>query len=214
MPKLRTAVHVGLVVAVAGVALGCVAVTYLGCYQRTKADHLLRDLYQMKLNIATYEAAHDLAARYGGHAVGACTREKCRFDILIRNGIYEWLRLARPKTLAVGIFVKDNRVDEKSFAVVCSPSKADQFPLGYGVSITDDSCYPCFQGQNPFLAKQNGVDPFNPEQLIVELTGASTLEQRRAAYALDLSCLSEFGDGARLDKTAPLIWQVIQKGSN
>src|SRR5439155_16120870 len=96
------------------------------------------------------------------------------------------------------------------FGLVCFPSHIEEYPLGTGVSVSDQFCFPCFEGQRPFMAKQNGVDPGHPWQIVVELTGNSTPEQRRAAYALDLGSLSELGGCPSPDKTAPAIWREIE----
>ncbi len=105
--------------------------------------------------------------------------------------------------------MKDDRLQLISIGLICSPSNPHEYPLGFGVHITDESCYPCYEGQKAFLAKPNGPDSAHTQQIIVQLTGASTLEQRRAAYRLTLDCLSEFGDCPQLDKVAPDVWQEI-----
>jgi len=207
---MKLAVWVVAIAVVATVVAGA-ATDLLGHYQRSKADHLLRDLYQIKADSTTYQTARDLAVRYGGYSVGVCTKDNCRLDIVLSNSVYSRLRLARPKEFRVTLFVKDDRVKRISFGLLCSPLHVDQYPLGVGVSVTDESCYPCYEGQKPFLAKQNGVDANHPMQIIVEVTGNSNLDQRRAAYALDLGCLSELGDCPAPDKVAPVIWQEIAK---
>ena len=198
---------------VAVLLLGSLAavVFVVGQRQRSKAERLLNDLYRMKSGTASFAAARGFVTQYGGYSVGPCTKEKCRFDIVVSNEIYYKLRLARPKELAVTLRIEDDRLSSISFGLLCTPSDPDRYPLGYGVHIDDDSCYPCYEGQKAFMAKRNGTDSAHTEQILVQLTSASTLEQRRAAYGLDLDCLSELGDCPQLDKVAPAVWQEIER---
>ncbi len=200
-----------VIIAIVAIAVTAWAASLVGRSQSSQAGRLLHDLYQMKPDSTTYEAARDLTIRYGGHSVGECTKEACQFDITISNEAYSKLGLARPKQFSATLLVKDGRVKRISFSIVCSPSHIDQNPFGIGVSVTDESCFPCYEGQRSFLAKANGVDSDRPMQIIIEVTRASTLEQRKAAYALDLVCLSELGECPRLDKVAPAAWQEIRQ---
>ena len=209
MSKVR--IRLLLLAVVIAVAL-CGIFVFVARYPRSRAERLLADISGLSLNRTTFEEARSVTTAYGGHNVGPCTREKCRYDITVSNRILYWLGLSKLKQFGVTLVIEDNRVDRISFAITCSPVSLDQYPLGTGVSVKDEACYPCFEGQRPFLAKQNGVDPMRPAQIIVELTGASTQLQRRAAYALDLSCLSDLGDCPRPEKVTPTIWRDIRSG--
>lgn len=162
-------------------------------YSRHQAEALLTVIRGLDLRTSDLKIAQSLSSRFGGHAVGECNVQTCRIDIEMPNTPLYQLHLARRTALGVTFFIRDDRVAQADVGLVCVPPRIEDNGFGVGVSVSQRSCYPCYEGQKTYFAKMNGTDPKRPSQIIVILSAASTSQQRMRAYDINLGCLSKLG---------------------
>jgi len=203
-------------------SLTCVVIGLSAFANRRKAKHLLAEMQDPRWTSATFEDARNLSEKYGGHAVGhglsaplspedypanfVCNKNGCRFSVEIPNTPLFQLHLAPRTALSADLQVEKDRVTRVAVGL-SSLRKEKGEELELVVLATDEFCYPCYDGQQPysthFVWDYRSQRPFG---LIIQLTPASTPAQRQSAYGLNLTCLTKFGGCTDARALSPELW--------
>jgi hypothetical protein len=218
----KTRLAKSILVLILMLSLVCVVIGLWAFVNRRKAKHLLAEVQDPRWALATFEDARNLSEKYGGHAVGhgldspltpedypanfGCNKSRCRFSIAISNTPLFQLHLAPRTELFADLQVEGNRVTRIAVGLMSlNKEKGEDFELA--VDVSDEFCYPCYDGQQPYSTRfgwdYRSQRPFG---LMVRLTPASTPAQRHSAYDLNLACLTRFGGCKDARALSPELW--------
>jgi len=160
---------------------------------RNRAQAFLSDVVKLELGKATFAEAQQLALKHGGIPANdglRCSSESCVFRFVFENKPLTSARLVPYTRFSSMVSVKNGLVVERDILYERQPNRSD--PFAY--SLTDNSLSSDNQWWQHF--RQTGLWRLNvdergvPRLLQVSLGPSSTADQRKRAYALDLSCLS------------------------
>jgi hypothetical protein len=184
---------------------------------------LLAEVQDQRWATATFEDARNLSGKYGGHAVGhglnapltpadypdGCNKARSRFNIEVSNTPLFQLHLAPRTGFFASLAVESNRVTRVAVGLM-SQGKAKEEDIELIVDVADEFCYPCYEGQQPYL-RHFSWDHNCPSGLMIQLTSASTPAQRHSAYDLNLACLTKLGGCKDSRSFSPELWDLTEE---
>lgn len=166
-------------------------------HRRKTARAFLTEAAALQLRVATLAQVEQLANRYGGHVEpSSCTSEGCAYFFSFDNGWLHRLRLAPYTRLTCTLGVADGVV---VFRRVFLTSGNSAF---YGAFIEERPSLTAGLREPFDLSRQWSGAPW---RVYVNLTPAATLEQHRAAYNLNLDCLSRVGGCENAQRLLPSV---------
>lgn len=165
--------------------------------QRDRAEAFLREFTKLELGKSTFADAQQIAAEYHGIPwyTGPddmrCTPQRCELRFVFENKPLTSFRLARYVELIGVVSVKDGIVAGRE--LIYASETGNYNPLQYDVveepPLQAEGKPQHFQEIG--LARLNVDDKGIPSTVRVRLGVTSSPEQRKRAYALDLSCLAK-----------------------
>lgn len=167
--------------------------------QPSRAQAFLNDFTKLEVGKSTFEKAESLAQKHGGQVEpgsGPCTYEACVFRFVFENKPLTSTHLVPYIGLIGTIVVKDGVVARRYINYFRHAKR----PFAYNVmeALLPPSDTPEGRGMRMMIGlSRMNVDPEGiPSAVSISMESPSSADQRRRAYALDVSCLSRlFGCG-------------------
>jgi hypothetical protein len=165
--------------------------------QPSRAQAFLNDFTKLEVGKSTFEKAESLAEKHGGQAepgTGTCTYEACVLRFVFENKPLTSTHLVPYIGLIGTIVVKDGVVVRRYINYF----RYARRPLAYNVMevLLPPSNTPEGRGMKMMIGfTRMNVDPEGiPSDVSIGMDPSSSAQQRRRAYALDVSCLSRLFD--------------------
>ena len=182
------------------ILVGLIVIGFLGVsvciaiHQRDRAQAFLRDLTNLRLGDSTFTDAQRLAEEYKGKPWGissqdtTCSAQHCNFKFSFDNRPLSYLPWVRRVALGAGISVTDGHVVGRE--VDYERDTHSYYEFVYIVQESTQHKDPHQYGVKKFKLDAQGT----PHVIEVTLGPTSAPEDRKRAYALDLSCLARLHD--------------------
>jgi hypothetical protein len=199
----------GLRILLVGIASLLFVVGAVGIYShqlRRSAERIVRTSYEFsKRDYAP--TLDDLRQQFGSELKqpDQCTASGCKYEVTLSNRALARLHLFPYSALSSSFWVKDNSVQENDLSLWTS-NREGRMILAYVDTKYCESC--------------NGFDVVPCEGDLASVASASVsigsgphLEQKRAAFAFNASCLTSLRGCSSVADLAPAIWRGTTTGA-
>lgn len=184
-----------IAVALIGLSMFVVIAWRLTLPQQSGAEAFLRDVTKLEIGQSTFEETKEIARRHGGvpwwenNDSMLCTWDDCAFRFVFENKPLTSTRLVAYVRLVGTLTVKNGVLVGRDIQYTRRPRKAELFTY----NVTESSLPTSERAQRRgmtglwrMIVDKKGI----PSVISIYLQPSSGADQRRRAYALDLSCLS------------------------
>lgn len=150
----------------------------------------MQDLLTLRIGSSDFEDAKALARRRGGipwwiaDRSMRCTWERCSFEFLFENKPLTSTHLVPYVALTATVEIQDGVVVERTMGYL----RLAKAPLHY--FLREESAQSANHGLPVGLTRTTVDKSGTPDGVFVVLNETSSEDQRRRAYAIDVSCLS------------------------
>lgn len=193
-------IQVLVIEAVAAILISCtvLAIAWTRTLsQSSRAQTFLRDFTKLEVGKSTFDEAKSVAEKHGGIPWWVsdnsmqCTYQNCVFRFVFENKPLTSTHLVPYLGLIGTIIVKDGAVVGRNVSYFCYAKR----PVAYNVmeALLPPSNTPGGRGMRMMigLSRMNVDSKGIPSDVSIGMDPSSSADQRRRAYALDVSCLSK-----------------------
>jgi hypothetical protein len=171
---------------------------------RNKAEEFLRDATALQLRLATQGQVQRLMERSGGHIEpSTCDSKGCAYFVRFENSWLRMLHLAPRTQFTATLGMVDGVLGYRRVFLTSGNTSSE-----FGAFVQEWLISP--KGPEAFHVSGAFVGSGTPYRVFIDLTPDATPEQHRAAYALNLECLSKFGGCENARQLLPSVsWKNI-----
>jgi hypothetical protein len=192
-------IYVGIVT----LAVVCTAILSAATMNtKREAQALLSELQAISIGSASFDEVQRIASRFRSRTtegVQPCSPDECDLRISFENSWLRRLHLATPTTFGVVLLVRNGRLYYVNAAMTLY--SGDQV-ISASTTLSDEG-----RGQSAYrIVAKRGVGN-QPWQAIVHLTPNATLDERRAGFSFNLSCLDKLGGCKDSSDLLPSAWR-------
>lgn len=164
--------------------------------QEARAGAFLQEITKVEVGRSTFEEAKIIARKYDGipwwvnNNSMRCNYEACRFRFVFENKPLTSLRVVPWTAVIAEISVRNGTITSQEINYVRGANRPLYYTVRESAPPASDTEEPQARsgmiGLNRLKVDKQGI----PSVLVVELHPSNSPDQRRRAYALNLSCLS------------------------
>jgi len=180
-------------------------------YARHQARALIEKIRDVDGAADPTAASRSLMRLYSDRLVSrTCEREFCQYQFLFNNGVISKVHIVPKAEIKVYVNLYRGALTAVDVEYTSAVFKADS-PI---VTVQEDFCanrtdITC----DHFALNPHGRDVVPTWNGIVEFGQKATKEQKRAAWALDLDCVTAFHGCRDISQLLPTIWKLTGPGT-
>jgi hypothetical protein len=200
-----------LVVLGVAVLLPCAVMIGSAVYARHQARTLIEKIRNLDTAADSTAVSRSLIRMYSDRLVSQnCERDFCQYQFLFANGVISKLHIAPRAEIRMYVSIYAGTLSGINVEYTSAVFKADS-PI---VSVQEDFCgnrtdISC----DHFAINPHGRDSEQTWNGDVEFGQKATLEQKRAAWALNLDCVTAFRGCKDISQLLPTIWKLTGPGT-
>jgi hypothetical protein len=192
------------------VLLPCAVIMGSAIYARHQAETLIEKLRNLDTATDPNPVSRSLIRMYSHRLVSEnCERDFCQYQFLFANGVISYLHIAPRAEIRMYVSVYAGALSDIDVEYTSAVFRADS-PI---VTVQEDFCgnrtdISC----EHFAINPHGRDIEQTWNGIVEFGQKATRDQKRAAWALNLDCLTAFRGCKNISQLLPTIWKLTGPG--
>lgn len=206
----RSVLFIGGVVAVAVAGTAFAGVMIWTLLAQREAGQLLGEVNSIRVGVSPFDDAKRIADRHrgAGGEDGPCTRENCRFTFRVANRPLWTFRIwmygfLPPTQFTASLEIRDEVVVGK-YAGVIAQHPDRQYSMGAASELAYRD--PLYRGaEQPAFRIQHWSNV--PDSIDVRLQATATDDQRRRAFAINVTCFSRIDGCQSAQEIMPLMQQ-------